>query len=155
MDRKSCYELVITAEIRAQKLYLGLAMSFKNPETSAVFQELVMLERNHEQKMRAAFGLEFGNLEPKIGSTAEPEIKDLDLKEPVEVLRFAITREDTAAQKYIELAEDTADAELKAMLLDFAGEEEGHKQVLLAEIQRIQGALTWFDPAELTGLMEE
>lgn len=155
MDRKACYELVITAEIRAQKLYLGLAKSFRNPETSAVFQELVMLERNHETKMREAFGQEFGQTELRLGSTAEPELKGLDIKEPVELLRFAITREDKAAETYRDLAQDSANSELKDMLLGFAGEEEGHKQVLLTEIQRLQGAMTWFDPAELTGLMED
>jgi len=155
MERKECFGVVITAEIKSQRLYRTLAKSFKTPETSAIFQELVILEKNHEEKVRSLFSVEFPEHEPQIGSLAEPGLGGLALSEPVDVLRFAISREDMAAEKYRELADGTEESGSKALLLGFAVEEEQHKQVLLTEIQRLQGAFTWYDPSELSGLMED
>jgi len=53
------------------------------------------------------------------------------------------------------LAEDTDNAQLKYMLLLFAREEEQHREVLLAQLQEMQGAMQWYDPSELSGLMED
>jgi rubrerythrin len=59
MDRKEAYRIAIEAEMRSQMLYQALAKSFRKPNTSLVFQELVILERNHEEKVRDAFATEF------------------------------------------------------------------------------------------------
>ncbi len=64
-------------------------------------------------------------------------------------------REDVARDHYLILAEDTDEPGLKEMLLLFAREEEQHKEVLLTQLQDMQGALQWFDPSELAGLMED
>ncbi len=154
MNRKDTYLLVILSEIRSQKLYHALAKSFRGPETSAIFQELQILEQNHEEKVRAAFSTEFpGEKKPEF-SPLIPEIKDVKLSEPLEVLEFASSREDLAASIYQELAAQTKDPEIKALLEGFAAEEEQHKQVILAEMQRLQGSMIWFDPSELNGLFE-
>ena len=154
MNRKETYLVVILSEIRSQMLYRALAKSFRSPETSAIFQELLILEQNHEAKVRAAFDTEFpGEKKPEF-SPLIPEIKDVKLTEPLEVLEFASSREDIAAAVYQELAGQTKDPEIKALLLKFAAEEDEHKQVILAEMQRLQGAMIWFDPSELNGLFE-
>ena len=154
MNRKQTYHVVIEAEIRSQLLYKSMAKSFRNPETSAIFQELMVLEKNHEEKMRAAYAKEFpgekvGQLSPSI-----PQIKDIEMTDPIAVLEFAIGREDMAAEIYRNMAAETEDAEIKALLITFADEEEQHKEVILTEMQRVQGAVIWFDPSELDGLLE-
>jgi rubrerythrin len=89
----------------------------------------------------------------------EPELdvdlRSINLKDPKEVLDFAITREELAQSIYLDLAESSDDEDLKALFGRFAEEEDQHKTILLTEIQRIQGALEWYDPSELGGMMEE
>ena len=155
MTRKESYQMVIEAEIRAQMLYHSLARSFRNPETSAVFQELVMLEKTHEEGIRKAYAAEFAGEEPVIKPQVEVELKDVNLKEPLEVLEFAMGREDIARSAYLQMADASDDADLKALLISFADQEDQHKQLIQAEIQRLQGSMIWFDPSELTGLMED
>ena len=154
MNRKQTYHVVIEAEIRSQLLYKSMAKSFRNPETSAIFQELMVLEKNHEEKMREAFAKEYPGDKVPSFSPRIPEIKDIEMTDPLEVLEFAAGREDMAAEIYRNMAAETEDAEIKALLVNFAAEEEQHKQVIVTEMQRVQGALIWFDPSELDGLLE-
>ncbi len=77
------------------------------------------------------------------------------MNDPKEVLEFAISKEEEAVELYKDLAEQTKEPDISKQLLQFAQEEESHKVILLSEIQRLQGALQWFDPSELTGLMED
>ncbi len=64
-------------------------------------------------------------------------------------------REDIARGHYLALAADTDDGALNKLLIQLADEESQHKDLLLAEIQHLQGAMQWFDPSELSGLMED
>jgi rubrerythrin len=50
MNRKETYLLALEAEVRSQKLYHALAVSFRRPETSVVFQQLVKMERTTRTK---------------------------------------------------------------------------------------------------------
>ena len=79
----------------------------------------------------------------------------INLSDPKEVLEYAITREESAHDGYLALAAHATDLEIKSTLLRFAAEEIDHKALLIAEVQRIQGVLTWYDPSELNGLMED
>lgn len=155
MDRKEAYRTALAAEIRSQKLYHALAVSFRRPETSTVFQQLVIMERNHEEKVRAAFVAEYPDADLDVEAEINTEIRHLNLKDPEVILEYAISREEAAQAGYLALAEGTRDAATKEMLLRFATEEDNHKTVLLAEMQRLQGAMQWFDPSELSGLMED
>jgi rubrerythrin len=154
MDRKMIYLAAIGAEIRSQKLYHSLAISFRRPETSAVFQQLVVLEKTHEEKVRAAFQAEFSDSEVPEMPVIDPDLAGIDLKDPKQILEFAMGREDIARGHYLSLAADTRDEEMRKLLLELADEESQHKELLLAEIQHLQGAMQWFDPSELSGLME-
>ncbi|NLO10897.1 MAG: ferritin family protein [Candidatus Cloacimonetes bacterium] len=155
MTRKEIYLMVLEAEIRSQKLYKAMAKSFRRPENSAVFQQLVVLEKNHEEKVRAAFLQEFPNADAYPDPVLEPEFKKLDYSDPAVVLEYAIEREDVARDHYLDLAEGTQDGQLKMMLKTFAAEEEQHKELLQEQLQSLQGAYTWYDPSELTGFMED
>lgn len=155
MNIHDSYKMVISAEIRAQKMYQALAKSFGNEETSHIYTELVMLEKNHESKMRQAFAEQFPGQELNLPSEPVNELIGIDLSDPKAVLEFAISREELAENIYKSLAETCPQAELKQQLLQFAHEEDEHKSILLAEIQRLQGAHIWYDPSELSGLMED
>jgi rubrerythrin len=155
MTRQEGYRTVIEAEIRSQNLYKALAKSFRNADTSAVFNELLILEENHETKVRAAYSREFPNEELHLMDDPSMQISGVNLQEPQEVLEFAISREELAESIYKKMAEDSVDPEIKEMMLQFAAEEMDHKTLLLTEIQRLHGALQWFDPSELNGLMED
>ena len=155
MNKQEMYQMVIEAEIRAQMLYWSLSRAFQNPETSATFKQLVELEVMHEEYMRKLFAKEFDGLEPVVRQQKEVELKGVKLTDPLEVLRFAQTREDLARDAYLEIADYTEDPELKGVMNKFAIQEEDHKQLIQAEIDRLQGTMIWFDPAELSGLMED
>jgi rubrerythrin len=147
--------MVIEAEIRSQILYGALAKSFRNGETNAVFHELITLEKAHEEKVRAAFSREFPGEKLKQMDNPKLEMPGVNLYDPKEVLEFAISREELANSIYSSMAAQTKDEDIKAMLLQFAEEETEHKALLLLEVQRIHGALQWYDPSELNGMMED
>jgi rubrerythrin len=155
MTLEDSYRMVIAAEIKAQKMYQALEKSFARPETSSVFKELVILEKMHEEKMRIAFAKQFPGQEIILPEEPVKIMQKVNLNDPKEVLEFAISKEEESIKLYRGMAEQTTEPEIKKQLLQFANEEEGHKSILLTEIQRLQGALEWFDPSELTGLMED
>lgn len=155
MDRKELYRLALTQEVRSQNLYKALARSFRKPETSSLFTELILLEKTHEDKLREAFAAEFPGQQINVEGNLAQELRGLDLSGPQKVLDFAIGREDNARQQYEAFAANTQNPEMKKMLLKLAAEEEGHKTLLLTEMQRIHGALEWYDPSELNGFMDD
>lgn len=155
MDRQELYRLALTAEIRSQNLYGALAKSFRNQETSSFFNELVHLEKAHEDKIRKAMDHELPGMVFIVDAAINQDFAGMDFSDPMKVLDFALGREDLAHNLYMDFASQTADLNLKAMLLRLAEEEDEHKTLLLTEMQRIQGALQWYDPSELNGLMED
>jgi len=154
MSLQDSYKMVISAEIHAQKLYEALGRSFGKPETKAVFTELMMLEKTHETKVREIYTKLFPQEELKLQAVEAIELQGLDLSDPKAVLEFAVQREELAEKFYRKIAERTNNPDIRQMLLQYANEEENHKTVLLTEIQRLQGAMEWFDASELSGLME-
>lgn len=155
MDRKDTYIIAITAEIRSQRMYQAMAKSFKKPENSAIFQQLVLMEKTHEEKLRKAFEKEFPGDELQIDVPLDKCFKGLDLSDPVVLIQFAIEREEVSHYHYQSLAKDCKDPQIREMLLLFAQEELQHKELLLDQEQSLQGAMTWYDPSELTGFMED
>lgn len=115
----------------------------------------MMLEENHEAKLRKAFAQEFPGEKVELQVPEAVIAAGLELKDPAKVLEYAINREEMAHDAYLKLAESATDLQIKSMMLKFASEEIDHKILLLTEMQKLQGALSWYDPSELTGLMEE
>jgi rubrerythrin len=155
MDRIELYRFALTAEVRSQKLYSALASDFQNPDTKALFNELLLLEQGHENKVREACEAEFPGYTFTLDADLSHDLSGLELSDPVAVLNFAISLEEIARDHYVAFAEETLEPSLSKLLFQFAQEEDNHKTLLLTEIQRIQGALSWFDPSELNGLMED
>lgn len=155
MDRHQAYRLALTAELRSQALYRKLGKGFAASDAAEIFATLVGMEKAHEAKLQEAYRNENNGQPLLLIDDFDPELADLDFTDPVKVLDFAIAREEQARQNYLDLAGDTGDPSLKEVFERFAQEEAGHATVLLALIQKLQGALTWYDPSELTGLMED
>ncbi len=155
MNRKEIFLMVIAAEVRSQRLYQALAKSFKDEHTAAVFNNLLIMEQNHEIKVTKAFQAEFPGEKLQSSPAFEKEFSTLDLNDPACILEYAMAREDEAWGHYQNLAKGSQDEATKAMLLEFATEEQMHKEVLADQLQQLQGGMTWFDPSELTGLQED
>ncbi|MCB5287824.1 MAG: ferritin family protein [Candidatus Cloacimonetes bacterium] len=154
MNRKDAYRIAIEAEIRSQNLYKALAKSFKNEETTQFYSQLMLYEKDHEMKVRGLYAQEFPHEKLKLVGKLDMQMEGLELGDPKAVLEFAISREELAQNIYLKLAEQSEDASTKALLKQLAAEEEQHKELLYAEIEKIQGLLKWFDRSELDGFME-
>lgn len=155
MTRKEAFRIAIEAEIRSQNLYKALAKSFQKPQSAAIFKELVLYEQNHESKLRTLYALEFPSEALHLTQDPDQEMKGLNLDDPRKVLEFAISREELAQNIYQKLAEQSTDDEVRRLLMDFAQEELYHKDLLFTELERIHGVVSWYDPSELSGLMED
>lgn len=155
MERKQAYRIAIEAEIRSQNLYRALAKSFKNAETEQFFNELVQFEVIHENKMRELFASEYPGEVLALMDDLDMQLQGIQLDDPKQVLEFAISREELAQNIYLKLAEQSSEESTCLLLKQFAKEEEQHKELLFAELEKLHGILQWFDPSELNGLMED
>ena len=154
MERKEAYRIAVEAEIRSQNLYRALAKSFKHKETEEFFEQLLKYEENHEAKVRGLYAKEYPNEPLQLMDDLTMELQGVKLDDPKQALEFAISREELAQNIYLKLAEQSKDKDTEKLLLQFAGEEEQHKELLFAELEKLHGILQWFDPSELNGMME-
>lgn len=155
-NRKETFILAIQAEIMAQNLYKQLAAGFaKKHEISSVFARLVPMEMLHEEKLRALFQKEFPgekiNIDPNLALKAGIE----DIDDSNKVLEFAITREEIAFEIYTNMAAESHDPDTISLLNTLATDEDNHKTILQTEILRLDNLMTWFDPSELNGMVED
>ncbi|HPR18830.1 MAG TPA: ferritin family protein [Candidatus Cloacimonadota bacterium] len=155
-EKKDIYQLVIQEEIKAQNLYSALAKASPNEEIKGIFINLIRMEKNHEEMICELFYSEFPRIELKIDRQLTPDFSgDKNLRNPDKILKYAISKEESAAQTYLELAAQAETNEHKKIFEQFALEEKGHKNILENEILRLGGLLIWFDESELNGLMED
>ncbi len=153
---KEAFLFGIQNEIKAKNLYSLLHKAFFEAEVGSIFKELIELENIHKQKLIEQFEKLFPNEKPEIDPKAMYSFhSEIDLKDANDVLQFAISMEQSAHDKYDELAAQTDNDEIKELFNYLASEEDNHKQLLEDEIERIHGAMTWFDPSELNGLQED
>jgi rubrerythrin len=155
-NRKEAFCLAIHYEIASQRLYEMLANSFEsNPEIYNTFKHLIPMEKMHEEKLREVLAKEFPDFEPIIDDNYATDLDITDLNDPEKVLQFAISRENLAQKAYLTLAKDSSDPSLQQLFNELAQEEVNHQLVLENEILRIEGLITWYDPSELNGLVED
>lgn len=155
MNRKEAYIIAVENEIRAINLYSILAKSFQDEDLVGVFKSLSQLEKGHQEKIEESYRKEFGDTPFDYNKEALPrfEVKD-DLSDPRQVLRYAITKEEDMKENYQKMAAESQQDEIKSFFHDLAAEEQNHKELLEAELNRIEGTMVWFDASELNGLME-
>ena len=154
---KETYQKAIQNEILSRNLYLFLARTTKNETIKEKFESLSKFEKVHEEKLTKIFKDNFKNEKLVVNRTKLPDIvveKD-SFQNIKDVLNFAIQQEKIMHDKYINMAKQTDDEELKEILEGLAAEEIDHKEVLSDEIVALQGDYIWFDPSELNGMMED
>ncbi len=156
MDRKEAYIIAVENEIRAINLYSILAKSFNDKDLVRVFKSLSQLEKGHQEKIEESFRKEFGDTSFDYDGNALPrfEVKD-DLSGPRQVIRYAISKEESMKENYTNMASASDNEDIKAFFKYLAEEEQNHKELLEAELNRIEGSMVWFDPSELNGMMED
>jgi rubrerythrin len=155
MNKQEALRQAIQNEIKSRNLYSMLAGVFKSSDAESAFESLATLERAHEKKLTDLFVREYPSADLAVDQQAYPTFKSgKGLKDPVEIIRFAITKEEQSHDRYLELIEMADDPDVKVMFHAFAEEETHHKEMLETEITRIQGNMTWFDTSELHGFME-
>ncbi len=156
MDKiKNAYLYAIQNEIKTKNLYKLLQKAFLKAQVGHVFLELIELEKIHEQKLTEQFKKIFPGEKPDVDPKAIFTFhSDVDLRDADDVLQFAMDMEQHAHDKYEQLAAETNNDETKELFSFLADEESNHKDLLQDEIERIHGAMTWFDPSELNGLQE-
>jgi rubrerythrin len=155
-DFKQSLTLAIQAEVMSQNLYRMLAASYaKRPEVSSIFTNLIPMERIHEEKLTVLFGQHFPGTVPDIDIVHFRKPVKVNIEGPQKVLEFAISREEMAHDNYSRLASYATDPATKELFTSLAFEEENHKSVLQTEILRLDNLMTWFDPSELNGLVED
>jgi rubrerythrin len=153
---KEIFNLAIQNEIMSQNLYKVLAHSFTaNPDVSKILLGLIPMEKIHEEKLRKAFQKEFPGAKPEVDTNLSHLVKPTDIDEPGKALEFAISREVIATEIYAKMAASATDPDLVEFLKSLAAEEEFHRIVLETEILRIDNQMTWYDPSELNGMVED
>lgn len=155
-SRKEAFSLAIHYEIASQRLYEMLSNSFEsNPEICHTFKHLIPMERIHEDKLRTILAQEYPDYDPIVDDRFDNNLTLDDITDPIKVLQFAISRENIAHKAYLSLAEESQDPDMKQLFKELAQDEDNHRVVLETEILRIDGLITWYDPSELNGLVED
>ncbi len=154
--KKEIYRIVIQEEIKAQNLYRILAKALNDSDSKQVFENLIRIEKMHEEKISELFLQEYPYHKINVDSNLTPLIKDPQkLQTPESALEFAISKEINAENLYLDLAENTTNSKQQMLFRNFAADERNHKKLLEDEINRLGGLMTWFDASELNGLMED
>jgi rubrerythrin len=156
MNKQDALRQAIQNEIKSRNLYSMLAGVFRSSDAESTFRSLSALERGHEAKLTALFLREYPGVDPGLDANALPTFhSSKGLKDPVEIIRFAMEKESESHRNYLELHDIAEDHDVKILFRAMAVEETHHRDILETEITRIQGNMTWFDPSELHGFMEE
>lgn len=123
----------IQSEIDARQFYEKIAAGIKNDYLKQTFTEFAAEEGKHEKILTGILNREqvttaYFNCEKdfKVAETIElPDVTpDMDLRNAI---GLAMKNEEVAMKKYMALAENCEDPELKLVFQDLASMERGHK----------------------------
>ena len=134
----------IKHEIEGREFYLALAQIVKNPLVKRKILGLADDELDHRQTLSRLYwaqtGTEVGDLGDFEVHSNLPDVKNMSL---TDLLKLAMKTEKNAAATYLRMAEETDDARSAGFLEYLAEFEEGHYQVLAAELEKIQDTPGW------------
>lgn len=134
----------IKHEIEGREFYLALAQIVKNPLVKRKILGLADDELEHRQTLSRLYwaqtGTEVGDLGDFEVHSNLPDVKNMSL---TDLLKLAMKTEKNAAATYLRMAEETDDARSAGFLEYLAEFEEGHYQVLAAELEKIQDTPGW------------
>ena len=123
----------INSEIEAKNFYEKVAERIKDNQFKELFQKLAKEEAKHEKILtnvlsQGKMDISYFNFtkDYKVSETIEmPDVNEnMDLKAAIGI---AMKNEELAMKKYMALAENCEDKELKTVFLDLAAMERSHK----------------------------
>lgn len=148
-DFKHVLAGAIYREIGARDFYRTIADAIKNPEGKKRFSHLSNDEEGHRLKLEGWYRKLYEA--PFVADKKESrkaEIKGVVVDEKtgaMAALDIAIKAEMKAEEFYAHQAETVSDPRLRDLLVQLAGEEHGHYELLSAERNALVGQFYWFD----------
>jgi len=140
MKFKSIAELLDAAIIRetqAQELYIKMAFMVKNPWMCRVLEGFAQEELQHRKKLEAVKRGQIGLEQKEAGDLGiDDEFEDIEPDEDMdylELLVYAIKKENSSYRYYTSMASIFSEPELKDAFLKLAKEEANHRQRLETE----------------------
>jgi rubrerythrin len=155
MTTKEALKFAIQNEIKSQNLYRILSDTSKNEEAKETFNNLVPIEKIHEEKLIDIYVKKFGSKPEGLDYKAVHQVRKDFIETPAEILKFAITLEEEASKMYSEMAENSENPEAKEVFKQLAIEESQHNELIDLQIENLNGIAIWFDAAELSGHFED
>lgn len=130
-------DAAIMREIQAQELYTKMAFMVKNPWMTNVLEGFAQEERQHRRKLEAVRAGKITLEQNEIADVSfEDEIEDIAPHEKMnylELLAYAINKENKSYLFYTSLASKLSEPELKDIFLKLAQEEANHRHQLEIE----------------------
>jgi rubrerythrin len=136
----------IKHEIEGREFYLALAKKVKNPLVRRKILGLAEDELEHRETLSRLYWAQTGT---EVGDLGEFEVNvdlpDVDNMSLPDLLQLAMDTEKEAAATYMEMA-DEEENERSAAFLEYLAEfEEGHYDILAAELEKIRNTPGWED----------
>ncbi|ADT83335.1 ferritin family protein [Thermococcus barophilus] len=138
---KELLEMAITSEIGAREFYESLASNIEIKPLKEKISWLAEEERKHEELLRRIHSEMFSGEEIKtpkehIGPELKPVAKKLqDVKDIIDLIRWAMKAEEMAAQFYEELEKLVEGEEKKKLMRYLSDMEKSHYYALRAEYE--------------------
>ncbi len=145
--------LAMAAEQKAAAFYANAALKAANPMGQQLFEQLADFERYHYDSLarldrslrdQGAY-VPYAGRDINLPATSEVGNEELHAETLVEIITLALQAEQQARERYVALAEQTADSEGKAMFERLAAEEHVHYRILNDEYYHLnnQGKWVW------------
>ncbi len=155
MTRKDILVLAMGNEIKSSNFYQKLADISTMQDIKSTFERLAQFEHNHLEKLKKIYLKEYPELTVMNITENDQFNGRATFHDSADVLRYGMKIEADMQRSYRELAENYKGQEEEKIFLELAKEENYHEEVLEGELQKLQGAYTWFDLSELNGKMDD
>jgi len=136
----------IKHEIEGRAFYLALAKKVKNPLVRRKILGIAEDELEHRQTLSRLYwaqtGTEVGDFDDFAVNVDLPDVQHMSLPD---LLKLAMDTEKKAAETYMKMAEEEDNDRSTAFLEYLAEFEEGHYDILAAELQKIRSTPGWED----------
>jgi rubrerythrin len=138
--------LLYFPRFEGRAFYLALAKKVKNPLVRRKILGIAEDELEHRQTLSRLYwaqtGTEVGNLDD---FEVNVDLPDVELMSIPDLLQLAMDTEKKAAATYMKMAEEEENDRSTAFLEYLAEFEEGHYDILAAELERIRSIPGWED----------
>ncbi|OGC85328.1 MAG: hypothetical protein A2W07_09150 [candidate division Zixibacteria bacterium RBG_16_43_9] len=148
--------IAIYNEQSAFDFYKNLSETIQNPSGQERFRFLSLEEKRHRALLEERYLKESGGQSFIFDPQKVKKIKLTisDQASAKEALHLALEAEREAYNSYMRAASQARDLQGKKMFESLASEEDKHYQILMSELQMIEGGFYWFS-LDTSGFMED